>query len=107
MKDGIITKSPLRSKCIKITGKASHPTASYTVEQIRFLVQHINDIQDPIDRAYWAIQALHPLRLEEVLGLQASDIDLENMAIHICRAVTHPTRNQKSRTPRPGAVPGL
>jgi len=61
---------------------------------MRFLVQHINDIQDPIDRAYLAIQALHPLRLEEVLGLQASDIDLENMAIHICRAVTHPTRNQ-------------
>ncbi len=61
---------------------------------MRFLVQHINDIQAPIDRAYLAIQALHPLRLEEVLGLQASDIDLENIAIYICRAVTHPTRNQ-------------
>lgn len=41
-----------------------------------------------------AVQALHPLRLEEVLGLQAADIDTENMAIHISRAVTHPTRNQ-------------
>ena len=94
VEDGLITKSPLRSKRIKITGKASQPTAPYTVEQMRFLVQHINDIQDPMDRAYLAIQALHPLRLEEVLGLQAADIDPDNMAIHICRAVTHPTRNQ-------------
>lgn len=61
---------------------------------MRFLVQHINDIQDPIDRAYLAIQALHPLRLEEVLGLQGANIDPENGEIHICRAVTHPTRNQ-------------
>mgnify|MGYP002701573481 FL=1 len=94
VEDGIITKSPLRSKRIKITGKASQPTAPYTVEQMRFLVQHIGDIQDPMDRAYLAIQALHPLRLEEVLGLQGADIDPENGAIHICRAVTHPTRNQ-------------
>ena len=94
VEDGIITKSPLRSKRIKITGKASQPTAPYTVEQMRFLVQHISDIQDPMDRAYLAIQALHPLRLEEVLGLQRADIDPENGAIHICRAVTHPTRNQ-------------
>ena len=94
VEDGVITKSPLRSKRIKITGKASQPTAPYTVEQMRFLVQHIGDIQDPIDRAYLAIQALHPLRLEEVLGLQGADIDPENGAIHICRAVTHPDRNQ-------------
>ena len=63
VEDGLITKSPLRSKRIKITGKVSQPTAPYTVEQMRYLVQHIGDIQDPIDRAYLAIQALHPLRL--------------------------------------------
>lgn len=94
VEDGLIVKSPLRSKRIKITGKASQPTAPYTVEQMRYLVQHIGDIQDPADRAYLAIQALHPLRLEEVLGLQGADIDPENGAIHICRAVTHPDRNQ-------------
>lgn len=94
VEDGLIVKSPLKSKRIKITGKASQPTAPYTVEQMRFLVQHIGDIKDPMDRAYLAIQALHPLRLEEVLGLQAADIDPENGAIHICRAVTHPDRNQ-------------
>ena len=94
VEDGLITKSPLRSKRIKITGRASQPTAPYTVEQMRYIVQHIEDIKDPIDRAYMALQALHPMRLEEVLGLQAADIDPENGEIHICRAVTHPTRNQ-------------
>ena len=94
VEDGLIVKSPLRSKRIKITGRASKATAPYSVEQMRFLVQHIGDIKNPQDRAYLAIQALHPLRLEEVLGLQVADIDPDNMAIHICRAVTHPTRNQ-------------
>lgn len=94
VEDGLIAKSPLRSKRVKITGKASQPTAPYTVEQMRFLVQHINDIRKPMDRAYLAIQALHPLRLEEVLGLQAEDLDLERGELHICRAVTHPDRNQ-------------
>ena len=94
VEDGLIPKSPLKSKRIKITGKASQATVPYSVEQMRFLVQHIEDIRDPLDRAYLAIQALHPLRLEEVLGLQGADIDRETMAIHICRAVTHPTRNQ-------------
>ena len=94
VEDGLIAKNPLKSKRIKITGKTSQATVPYSVEQMRFLVQHIGDIKDPLDRAYLAIQALHPLRLEEVLGLQGADIDREGMAIHICRAVTHPTRNQ-------------
>jgi len=94
VEDGLIAKSPLKSKRIKITGRASKATTPYSVEQMRYLVQHISDIKDPLDRAYLAIQALHPLRLEEVLGLQAADIDPENGEIHICRAVTHPTRNQ-------------
>ena len=94
VEDGLIAKNPLKSKRIKITGKASQVTVPYSVEQMRFLVQHIGDIKDPLDRAYLAIQALHPLRLEEVLGLQGADIDREGMAIHVCRAVTHPTRNQ-------------
>ena len=68
VEDGLIPKSPLKSKRIKITGKASQATVPYSVEQMRFLVQHIEDINDPLDRAY--------------------------LTIHICRAVTHPTRNQ-------------
>ena len=94
VEDKLITSNPLKSRRVKITGKASKPTAPYTVEQMRYLVQHIQDIHNPRDRAFLALQALHPLRLEEVLGLQPGDIDTDRMAIHIRRAVTHPTRNR-------------
>lgn len=40
-----------------------------------------------------ALIALHPLRLEEVLGLKWDDIDLDQMVIHVRRAVTHPNRS--------------
>ena len=92
--DEFLMKSPLKSDRIKITGAESTTTATYSVEQMQYLVQHIGDIKQPLDRTYMAIQALHPLRLEEVLGLKWSDIDLEHMALHVNRAVTHPTRNQ-------------
>ena len=92
--DKLIADNPLKSKRLRITGTASKATQPYGVEQMRYLVQHIPDIQNPVDRAYMAIQALHPMRLEEVLGLQWADISTENRAIHIRRAVTHPTRNQ-------------
>lgn len=54
----------------------------------------MDDITQPQDRTYLAMQALHPLRLEEVLGLKWSDIDAEHMLLYINRVVTHPTRNQ-------------
>ena len=73
------------------TGTESTTTATYSVGQMQYLVQHIGDIKQPLDRTYMAIQALHPLRLEEVLGLKWS---VEHMALHVNRAVTHPTRNQ-------------
>ena len=94
VEDKLISSNPLKSRRVKITGKASKATPPYTVEQMRYLIQHIGDIQSPVDRAYMALQALHPLRLEEVLGLAPEDIDCDNMTIHIRRAVTHPTRNQ-------------
>ena len=94
VEDGIIKQIPVKSRRVKITGKASTPTAPYTVAQMRYLVQHLGDVKDPVDRAYLALQALHPMRLEEVLGLHGEDIDPEAAEIHIRRAVTHPTRNQ-------------
>lgn len=94
MEDKLIASNPLKSRRVKITGKASKATLPYSVEQMRYLVQHIGDIQNPADRAFLAIQALHPLRLEEVLGLKPGDVDVSSMRIHIRRAVTHPTRNQ-------------
>ena len=45
VEDGLIAKSPLRSKRIKITGRASKATTPYSVDQMRFLVQHIGDIK--------------------------------------------------------------
>lgn len=92
--DGIITKNPLASKRLKITGNKSVQTKPYTVEQMRYLIGHIDFVQKAEDRAFLALLALHPLRLEEVLGLQYEDIDTKSMQIHICRAVTHPDRNQ-------------
>lgn len=92
--DEFLVKNPLKSDRIKITGAESTTTAVYSVEQMQYLIQHIGDIKQPLDRTYMAIQALHPLRLEEVLGLKWSDIDMEHMALSVNRAVTHPTRNQ-------------
>ena len=87
-------KSPLKSKRIKIKGTASKEIPPYSVEQMRYLVKHIPNVESPVDRMYLAIQAMHPLRLEEVLGLQSEDIDIDRMEIHVRRAVTHPNRNQ-------------
>lgn len=94
LEDGFINKNPMQSKRLKISGKASKTTPEYTVEQMRFLIRNLDKIKNPVDRMYLAIQALHPLRLEEVLGLKWEDVDTENMVLHICRAVTHPDRNK-------------
>lgn len=91
--EGIIAKNPMKSRRLRITGRASEPTEEYSIEQMRYLVRHIPSVADETDRAYLALQALHPLRLEEVLGLRWEDVDREHMRLRICRAVTHPTRN--------------
>lgn len=92
--DGLILKNPLQSKRLKLTGTASEATKPYTIEQMQYLVKHIDDVQSASDRAYLFLQALHPLRLEEVLGLKWRDIDLKNKIIHIRQVATHPDRNQ-------------
>lgn len=92
--DKLMLQNPFKSRRLKITGAPSKTTVPYSVEEMRYIVQHISSVQLPIDRTYLALQALHPMRLEEVLGLRPSDIDIDNMEIHITRAVTHPTRNQ-------------
>lgn len=92
--DGLISRNPMKSSRLKITGKASQETTPYTAEQIRFLVGRLERVQEPGDRSFLALQALHPFRLEEVLGLQWADIDFANKIIHIRRAVTHPKRNR-------------
>lgn len=99
IEDGIISRNPLKSRRLKITGKDSKTTKEYTVDQMGYLVRHIGDVRNPTDRAYLALQALHPMRLEEVLGLKWGDIDFDRMAIYISRAVTHPKRNRPEVKP--------
>ncbi len=94
LEDGLLQKNPLHSKRLRITGTASKGTEPYTVEEMRYLIQSLDKIKQPQDRAYLALQALHPMRLEEVLGLKWEDVDIDNHTMHIQRAVTHPTRNQ-------------
>lgn len=94
VEDGLLPRNPLKSRRIKLTGEVSKVTKEYTVEQMRFLIRNLESVKNATDRAYLAIQALHPLRLEEVLGLKWGDIDLDTMTLYVRRAVTHPTRNQ-------------
>lgn len=92
--DDIISKSPIRSRRVKIKGSASKKTPEYTISQMRYLVSHLDDVKKNLDRMFLALMTLHPLRLEEALGLKGEDFDLQNNTIYICRAATHPTRNQ-------------
>ena len=94
IEDEIIVKNPLASKNVRISGRAPKPTEPYTVEQMQYIVSRIGQVEQPGDRAFIALMALHPLRLEEALGLKYGDIDRELNIIHIQRSVTHPTRNQ-------------
>ena len=94
LEDDLIKKNPLASKSIRLTGRSAKETEPYSVDEMRYIVAHLNDIKDATDRAYMALQALHPLRLEEVLGLTFEDVDCENGIIHVRRSVTHPNRNQ-------------
>ena len=92
IEDELLRRNPLESKSIRITGTSSQATEPYSVEQMQYLVHHIDQIQKPQDRAYLALHALHPLRLEEVLGLKGADV--EGRIMHVRRAVTHPDRNR-------------
>lgn len=92
--EDIIVKNPLNASSFRLRGASSRVTPPYSVREMQYLVHHICDLTNPNDIAYMALHALHPLRLEEVLGLKWGDIDVEEMTIYIRRAVTHPTRNR-------------
>ena len=92
--DNLILRNPLLSSSIRIKGLAATETEPYTVEQMRHLASHLNDVKKPMDRAWLAISLSLPLRPEEVLGLQWADVDEETCTIHVRNTVTHPTRNE-------------
>lgn len=94
VEDGLLERNPLKSKRLKITGKASTTTEPYTQEEMRYMAANLDKINSSSDKQYFVLLAFHPLRLEEVLGLTWEDIDLEARIIHVRRAVTHPDRNK-------------
>lgn len=93
VEEGKMARNLLESSSFRLRGGASKTTEPYMVEQMRTLVEGIGSLKNPADRAYLALHALHPLRLEEVLGLRWEDINEADMTLLIRRAVTHPTRN--------------
>lgn len=94
VEENIIGRNPLTSKTLRIKGNPSQTTKPYTVEQMRYIVSQLPSIRNYKDRMFLSLLALHPLRLEEALGLRWKDIDLEKDLIHISSTVTHPDRNQ-------------
>lgn len=105
VEDDLLVKNPLKSSRLRITGTESKATETYSVEQMRYLVQHIDDVKQPQDRAYLAIQALHPLRLEEVLGLKWGDVDMEKWPFtSTVLSLIPPAISLRSKSPRQLAV---
>ena len=94
VEEGIIDKNPLESSTVRIKGLPSEPTKPYTVAQMQWIASHIDQVKKPKDRAFIALLALHPLRLEEVLGLRWCDVDLDEEKLHINCTVVHPQRNK-------------
>ena len=91
--DDIIAKNPLDAPSVRIKGEKSTPTVPYSVREMRYMAEHLIDIQSDTDRAWLAISISLPLRPEEVLGLTWADVDEVNGLFHIRNTVTHPARN--------------
>ncbi len=97
----LIQRNPLRSRSLRITGKQSRETKPYSIDQIRYLAAHLNDLSRDSDRAWLALLISLPLRPEEALGLRWQDFDTEKRTLLIRCTVTHPDRNMpefKERT---------
>ena len=90
----IIPCNPAKSASVKLEGKKSKATEPYTVEEMRYFVAHLQDIQNPSDRNWLALITSNALRPEEVLGIRGADIDFTAGKLFIHSTVTHPDRNQ-------------
>lgn len=99
VEEGLIPRNPMQSGSLKIKGVAATATEPYTVEQMRYLAAHLNDVVNPMERAWLALSISLPLRPEEVLGLLWEDVDEENCVLHIRNTVIHPTRNEPEFKP--------
>ena len=90
VEDDIITKNPMASKRIEITGKE-------TVHHKAIPAEKMKDIKEGLKELPWREKAMGGLlcytgmRFEEVLGLRWEDIS--DGCITVRRAVVHPNRN--------------
>ena len=89
----IIQWNPMQSTSLRIKGASAIETQPYAVADMRYFVEHLDDIENAEDRAWLAFSTCLPLRPEEVLGLRWGDIDEEARIVHVRNTVTHPTRN--------------
>ena len=94
--EDIIQRNPMDSDSLRVSGGKTKKTPAYPVEDMKYFVNHINDIESPRDKAWFALMLFHPLRLEECLGLKHADITRNDGAatMRISATVTHPTRNE-------------
>lgn len=90
----LIDRNPIHSSTLKIKGTVSDVTLPYSIEEMRYLAAHLNDISNPMSKAWLALSISLPLRPEEVLGLKWENLDDRNGILHIRNTVTHPTRNE-------------
>lgn len=93
VEERIIDYNPLQSTTLRIKGTTSVSTEPYSIAEMRYFVNHLDDIEDLTDRAWLALSVSLPLRPEEVLGLRWCDIDQYNLVLRVRSTVTHPTRN--------------
>lgn len=97
--DGLIVKNPLRSSSVKIKGKNATATEPYTVDQMKYLATHLDDVKRITDRRWLALSISLPLRPEEILGLKWEDVDMDQCIVHVRNTVMHPTRNEPEFKP--------
>lgn len=92
----IIDSNPMDSGSLNITGGAGTKTPAYSVEDMKYFVSHIDMIESPRDRAWFALMLFHPLRSEECLGLKHKNVKntKNGITMQIAATVTHPTRNE-------------
>lgn len=94
VEEGLMARNLIQSSSLKIKGMAASATEPYSVEQMRYLAAHLEDVVNPTERAWLALSISLPLRPEEVLGLLWENVDEEKCELHIRNTVTHPTRNE-------------
>ena len=92
----IVSFNPLKSVTLKITGQKSKKTPAYSVQEMTFFANSIDEIRNPRDKAWFAIHVFHAVRPEECLGLKNKDIirNGNGAIMNICGTVTHPDRNK-------------